>query len=88
MKKGSPVFYTMPVVVAMVTGSPPWYEYLRASHRIVETRTARETKKRTIEVLMGSVVEVAYNRHPLMMTLAQLPLQNVSFRLAEVWFGV
>jgi hypothetical protein len=48
---------------------------------MVESRTGM---RRTIEVLMGSVVEMAHNRHPLMMTSAQLQLQNVSFRLAEV----
>jgi len=80
---GSLVFHAMPVDVAMVTGFPPWYQLFCASHRIVRVRTTR----RTIEVLMDSVVAMACNRHPLMTTLARLELQNVKFRLAVVRFG-
>jgi hypothetical protein len=74
---GSPVLYAMPA--AMLTGLPPYCPYFCASHRIAE--------KRTIEVLMGSVVVMARDSYSLMRTLARLQLRNVNSSPAEVRVG-
>ena len=84
VEKGSPVFYTMPVVAATVTRLQRWCQHLYAPHWLVDMGT----KKRTIGVLMGSARAMVHDWHPLMMTFDQLGLQNASFLPADVRFGI